>query len=653
MDVFKLAAKITLDKSGYEKELNEASKSTSSFGSKLSSGVKKVGKVAAGAVASAATATGAIVKSAVTNYADYEQLVGGAELMFGDAYSYVADKAKNAYSTVQMSTNDYLTQVNGFATGLKTSLGGNEKAAAELADKIINAEADIVAATGNTQENVQNAFNGIMKGNYTMLDNLQLGITPTKEGMQEVIDKVNDWNEAQGNASNYTIDSLADCEAAVVDYVSMVGMSGYAHDEAAGTIQGSLAMAKSSWDNLLTAMGDPKGDVSGAIDALVSSASTLGENVIPVIEKALTGVGTLISELAPKIAEMIPSLVANTLPELLSAASQIIQGLVTGIIAVLPTLVPAAVETILQLSTFLIQQLPQILSVGLDIIVSLIQGIAQALPELMPQIVQVVTEIINVLVEHMPELIEAGLEITLAIIEGLLNALPEIIAGTIKIIETLITTIVQKLPEVLASGKEVLGNFVSGIVGALGNIASAAVQMNEKLLSGIRSGFSKIVSIGSTLISKVVEGLRSAWSSLTTIGGDLVKGIWSGINDKVGWIKDKIVGFGSAVTSKIKSIFGIHSPSRVMRDQVGKFLALGLADGITDNTGYVQDAMDNMLDITDTSVDLIPPDAFGGTQLSLGSDYGDITIPVYIGTERIDEVVVTAMQRSNYRSGGR
>ena len=146
----------------------------------------------------------------------------------------MAEKARNAYETVQMSQNDYLQQVNGFATGLKTALGGNVQAAAELADKVITAEADVVAATGNTQEAVQNAFNGIMKSNFTMLDNLQLGIAPTKEGFQQLIDKVNEWNAENGEATAYTIDNLADCQAALVDYIEMQGLAGYAANEAAG-----------------------------------------------------------------------------------------------------------------------------------------------------------------------------------------------------------------------------------------------------------------------------------------------------------------------------------------------------------------------------------------------------------------------------------
>lgn len=255
----------------------------------------KLGTAAkAGAVAVGAAFV-AIVKKAAESYAEYEQLVGGAELMFGDAYDFIIDKSKKAYKTVQLSQNDYLKQVNGFATGLKNSLGGNEKAAAELADKIITAEADIVAATGNTQENVQNAFNGIMKGNYTMLDNLQIGIKPTKEGMQEVIDKVNEWRKAQGKAADLTIDSLADCEQAVVDYVEIQGMSGYAANEASDTVQGAIASMKGAWSNFVTGLAQDNADIEQLTADLADSIVKVITNILPVVGRVLESLGKLIA----------------------------------------------------------------------------------------------------------------------------------------------------------------------------------------------------------------------------------------------------------------------------------------------------------------------------------------------------------------------
>ena len=263
MNLFELFVKIGVD--------DQASGKLKDIGGKLGDGLKTAAKVGVAAVGAASAAIVGLTKSAVDGFAEYEQLVGGAQLMFGNAYETVAKNAQDAYKTVQMSQNEYLQQVNGFATGLKTALGGNEQAAAELAHNIVKAEADIIAATGNTAENVQNAFNGIMKSNFTMLDNLQIGITPTKEGFQEVIDKVNEWNKANGEATNYQMGNLADMQSALVDYIDMVGMSGYAQREASETITGSISSMKSAWSNLLTGLADDSADLETLVNNLVDS----------------------------------------------------------------------------------------------------------------------------------------------------------------------------------------------------------------------------------------------------------------------------------------------------------------------------------------------------------------------------------------------
>ena len=302
MNLFELSASIVLNTNDYEDSLERAGRQTSAFGDVLKanlvseaviSGVKKI----AGAVLD-------VSKASLAAYGEYEQLVGGAQLMFGDAYDYISQRSRQAYKNVQMSQTDYLRQVNGFAVGLKTAMGGNAKAAAELADKIVTAEADVVAATGNSQEAVQNAFNGIMKNNYTMLDNLQLGIVPTKEGFQSLIEKVNEWNEQNGRLTNYTIDNLADCQQALVDYIEMQGLSGYAAMEAADTLQGSVSSVKAAWEDLLSAIGaGDENNVKNATDALMDSLSAAAENIVPIVKDIFGGFVDAFGEAHQKITD--------------------------------------------------------------------------------------------------------------------------------------------------------------------------------------------------------------------------------------------------------------------------------------------------------------------------------------------------------------
>ena len=367
MNLMDLFVKIRVD--------DQASSQVETLSGKLKSGLATAAKVGAAAVAAAGTAIVAVGKQAIEQYAEYEQLVGGAELMFGDAYDFVADKAKNAYSTVQMSQNDYLQQVNGFATGLKTALGGNEQAAAELADRIINAEADVVAATGNSQEAVQNAFNGIMKSNYTMLDNLQLGITPTKEGFQEVIDKVNEWNAANGEATNYVIDNLADAQSALVDYIEMQGLQGYAANEAADTIQGSIASMKAAYENFITGLGDENADMAELITNLLGSTVTVAENLLPVVERILENIGVVVQEKGPEMIEKFVGYAVEKLPQVIELGMKMVLAIVSGLAKNLPQIVRSVLDMTATIVKTFVSSLPDIVDVGKQIVRGVWDGI--------------------------------------------------------------------------------------------------------------------------------------------------------------------------------------------------------------------------------------------------------------------------------------
>lgn len=356
MEIFKLFGKIVLD--GAE----DAEKALGKIGSVAA----KAGKAIIAGIGAGSAAVAALGKSAVSSYADYEQLAGGAQLMFGNAYDYIAEKARSAYKDVQMSENEYLQQVNGFATGLKTALGGNEQAAAELANRIIKAEADVVAATGNTQEAVQNAFNGIMKNNFTMLDNLQIGITPTKEGMQEVIDKVNEYKKSIGETTEYQIDNLADCQSALVDYIKMVGMQDYAQNEAANTIQGSLARTRSAWENLLTGFADETKDVNALIDSFAESALITLNNIAPRIQQFLKGFGTFVSGLAPIISKELPGLIKSLIPGLIDGVAVMLDAIVKALPELLQAILPSLIQGVVTITESLITELPAILSALLD-----------------------------------------------------------------------------------------------------------------------------------------------------------------------------------------------------------------------------------------------------------------------------------------------
>lgn len=516
-----------------EKELNDAGKKGgSSFSQGFGGVIGTIGgatksvlggfaSVTTSAISSVGKASASLIKDATSSFAEFEQLEGGAKLMFGDAYDFIADKSQNAFSKIQMSQNDYLQQVNGLAVGLKTALGGDEMAAAQLADRVVTAEADVVAATGNSQEAVQNAFNGIMKSNYTMLDNLQLGITPTKEGMQEVIDKVNEWNKANGNASDYVIDNLADVQSALVDYIEMQGLAGYAENEGAETIQGALASTQAAWQNLMTGLVSG-GDLSGLIDGLITSASALVENVEPVITQGLEGISNMISQFLPVLVAKIPPLLQQNLPILVTSAVEIIKTLGEGLVQSIPILTPSIIELVTSLVDMLVQLAPDLIQVGLDLLLALSTGLIEALPTLIPAVTDIITTIVDYLIDHIDLLIYASIELVAAIGKG----------------------IIQSLPKLLESGKKMLMKIVEGFKITFSYLYNAAAELITSLGNKITSFGSKLVNAGKNLVKSIKEGLVQAW------------------NDIVNWFQNKI----EELKEKFTSVFNINLPGWLTGD---------------------------------------------------------------------------------------
>ena len=528
MDLFDVAAKISLDTKGYEQGLNDASAKTSSFAEKLGNGLKTAAKIGAAAITAAATAATALGTAAIKSYAEYEQLVGGAKLMFGEAYDFIAQKAQNAFATVQMSQNDYLQQVNGFATGLKTALKGNEKAAAELADRIITAEADVVAATGASQEAVQNAFNGIMKSNYTMLDNLQIGIKPTKEGFQEVIDKVNEWNAANGRATNYQIDNLADAQSALVDYIEMVGMAGYANREAADTIQGSMAAAKAAWSNLLTGLADDEADLESLIDNVVATVKQAGKKIMERVEPVLDGIGKLIDTLLPQIVERIPGLINKYLPKIIESGAKIITSLVSGILGDSENLISTAQTAIRLIVDTIIKSLPELARAGGNIVTELIVGLSDMLPELVDAAFEMIQQLLETLTDtsNLSLILDAVLTVITSVANKMIEALPTIIEAVMQIIASLVDFLTgDALSSMIEAGITLLTSLVGALPEIITRIVAALPQIIDGILNAITENLPLIIQGGIQLFTSLVGALPEIIATIVDVIPQIIGGI--------------------------------------------------------------------------------------------------------------------------------
>lgn len=392
MDVFDLVAKIRLDDSEYEQGIGKAKGTFSSLASGLKTGLATVAKVGAAAVSAGVAGVAALTKMGVEGYAQYEQLTGGVETLFGtsakslDEYTdsvlkstdsikriqkeagllvdgivgpltmaaikeeyeslaqsqnMVMENAKKAYMTAGLSTNAYLETVTSFSASLIQSLGGDTVKAAEVADMAITDMSDNANKMGTSIEMIQNAYNGFAKGNFTMLDNLKLGYGGTQEEMKRLL------KDAEAiSGIKYDISSFADISEAIHVMQESMGIAGTTAREAATTIEGSLGMMKAAWENLVVGMADENADFDTLINNFVESTAIAAQNLLPRIEQTLQGIGKLIEKLAPVIAEALPVLVEAVLPSLLSAGVSLITALVKGVVTALPALYTALLDAV-------------------------------------------------------------------------------------------------------------------------------------------------------------------------------------------------------------------------------------------------------------------------------------------------------------------
>ena len=361
MELFKLLGTIAVENTEAVKALKETSEEGGKTESKLAGAFSKIGSaavalgtaVAAGAVAGA-TALAALTKSAVDAYADYEQLVGGVETLFGaggqsisdyaksvgktvgevkDEYNSlmkaqqtVLDNADKAYQTAGMSANEYMETVTSFSAALISSLDGDTKAAADKANQAIVDMSDNANKMGSSMESIQNAYQGFAKQNYTMLDNLKLGYGGTKEEMARLLE---DAEKISG--VKYDLSSYGDVVDAIHVIQTEMGITGTTAKEASETIAGSSSAMKASWKNLVTGFGNENANLTELVGQFTESVVTYGKNLIPRIGIILKSIGTVIAQEVPKLIQKIPSMISDILPRLTESFNSIFKTALGGV----------------------------------------------------------------------------------------------------------------------------------------------------------------------------------------------------------------------------------------------------------------------------------------------------------------------------------
>lgn len=529
MDLFDLFVKIIMDDSEFNKGIDGARSKADGFGKNFSKGMKTAGKVAVAAIGAASTAIGYLVTNSVKAYAQYEQLAGGVEKLFGDSANIVMGYADSAYKTMGLNANQYMEQVTSFSAALINSMGGDTAAAADRANLAMKAIADNVSIFGSDVASVQNAFQGFAKQNYTMLDNLKLGYGGTKTEMQRLIKDASELKDIQqqlGVEVDATSMSFDNQVAAIAVMQEAMGIGGNAAKEAMQTIEGSVNATKAAWGNLLLGLADDTKDFGQLVTNFVDVATAAFNNLSPRIATALGGVVQFIEQ---------------AFPVALGAITEYLPGLVT-----------TAGDAILSIVDALGQALPDVAQAAVDIATTLASTLATALPELIPQVTQGLTDALLTLTDpaNMTALIDGATNIITALAEGISVAAPILAEAAPVIIANLIVALSESAPELIQAAALIIEALAMGLIQAGGALLSAVAQLVEQyIVQPLREGITSIGRAISGWFSGAIQGIKNAWSGIV----GFFTGIVSGIIGAFSGIVSAIVGFFSNASASARN----------------------------------------------------------------------------------------------------
>ena len=627
---------------------------TSGLQSAMGSAISAVGKFSAAAVAAGATAVAALTKSAVESYADYEQLVGGVETLFKDSAGIVQEYAANAFQTAGLSANDYMETVTGFSASLLQSVGGDTEEAARIADQAITDMADNANKMGSSMESIQNAYQGFAKQNYTMLDNLKLGYGGTKQEMERLladaeklsgvhydISNLNDVYEAihvvQGElgitgttaeeASTTIQGSAAAMKAAWQNMLTGIADENADFD---GLINNLVKSIETFAQNIIPRVEQAlKGIgklVSGLAPIIVEALPGLVENVLPgfidAIMEVVNSIVEVITEVMPVLIQALVDIVmqlveclAENLPTIIEAIIQGLEQIMNSLAENLPTIISGITQMLLQVIQVIISNAPQFLQAYLNLLLSFTQAVLQALPQIIAALPTLINGIIDFLKQAIPmvmdgfiqlmtSLCEALPEIIAAITEVLPQLIDGIISGIIALIPLIIDcgiqlfiALIQNIGAIISGIAKALPDLITGIVDAilehLPEIIECGVQLFIALIENLPTIIVELVKAVPQIIQALLEAFGEGVSKFGEMGVNLVKGLWNGFKSKLDEFFTNAKQWFSNGVAKIKKSLGINSPSTVFAD-IGKYLVLGLDEGITDNISSASKAMEQM-----------------------------------------------------------
>lgn len=591
-----------------DKASDKMTKIGDSVKSGLGTAVTTGAKTIAAAATAATVAVGGIAKASFDAYASYEQLVGGVDTIFKSASDKVQKYAAQAYQTAGLSANAYMENVTSFSASLIQSLDGDTSKAADVANRAMVDMSDNANKMGTNIQDIQNAYQGFAKQNYTMLDNLKLGYGGTKSEMERLIQDASKMTDAQKELG-VTVDGSSMSFANIVNAISVVqknlDIAGTTSKEAATTIEGSVNSMQAAWTNWLTHLGDDNADMGALTTQLVQAVETAGQNIIP-------RVGVILSALAATISAQLPGVLSEIGGYLQSFDwSSMFSGLTTAFSAVLVTMfgllgqvdwasvastMYAGILTMFdQIGNFAATQLPAMFSAllasisqsgfSLQVITDLVtnlranagkmvdgamaialqlaQGLAAAMPDIIAQVPQIVTQIATTINENAPKLLVTAAQIIGTLALGLINSIPTLIANIPAILNAMFQAFMAF--NWLSLGKSIVTAIGSGLSAAAGAVTAAVKSLASKISTGWASLPSKALSIGKNIVSKLAGAIRGAASSAVSAVNTMGKKI----ADKIGEVPGKFKTAGKNIVEGLWK--GINGSVGWLLGKVGDF----------------------------------------------------------------------------------
>lgn len=432
-----------------------------------------------------AAGIGKIISDSINLGGALQQSLGGVETLFKDSADTVKAYAAQAYKTVGLSANDYMEQTTSFAASLLSSVSQDTDAAAQLANMAMVDMADNANKMGTDMQDIQNAYQGFAKQNYTMLDNLKLGYGGTQAEMQRLL---NDATKISG--VKYDLGNLADMYSAIHIIQQEMDITGTTAKEAATTLTGSFAAMKAAAENV---MGNwsTGADLTEPLQALADTAQTfLVDNLLPMIGNVLAG---------------IPEIVYSLVPELLQTGTELLSSLAQGFTEGIPEFFSNALPQLLAFTDQLRDNAASFVDAGLNLITQLLNGLIAGLPDLIAYVPDIIINICGIINDNMPKILAEGVSIIVQLVVGIVKAVPDLLANWKKILQAVLSVI--SAINWLNIGKNILTGVANGVKSMGSSMLNAFKGGFSSALAWIKSLPSQAVQWGKNLIQSFINGL--------------------------------------------------------------------------------------------------------------------------------------------------